>query len=139
MPRSACAVVTGAGSAWPTASDGWVIVMAQIHVLDAYRDTTHVVRLTADLAKLLGDANGELGAHEAYLRTAAAGLRKQADFLHYLGLRLQVEADALAANSTVAPSEKEGMLSAVRGLSGVLENLIKSIRKLQPQATPHTS
>lgn len=80
--------------------------MAEIHVLDAHRDTAYVARLTADLAKMFGDATGELGPQEAHLRTAVVDLRKQANLLHYLWLRLQLEADALAANSTVPPSEK---------------------------------
>jgi hypothetical protein len=109
--------------------------MADIHVLDAYRNATQVARLTADLAKIFDDGTEESSLDRASLRTEAALLHKQISALYYLLLNLQLEIDSLAANISIPHSEKIEILSASQRLSILAEDLIKSIQRLPIQSS----
>lgn len=102
--------------------------MAKIHVLDAYRDTSYVARLAADLANLLAIEPGDLVFSKSSLRTESVRLRKQADLLHYLWLNIQLQMDRLEENPNITPQDIDGMRRSVQNAGAVIEDLVKNIQ-----------
>jgi hypothetical protein len=102
--------------------------MAKIHVLDAYRDTSHIARLAVDLEKLLNNETEYPGFGRASLRIEAARLRKQADLLHYIWLNLQLQIDKLANSPNISPGDTDQMRRLVQSFGAVIEDIVKNIQ-----------
>lgn len=101
--------------------------MAEIHLLDAHRKATHVARLNSQAVKLATDKTGLITCNNDHSSIHKADLRKKADALHYLLLRLQLEIVGLEANDGVVLSEKQTILNSTRRFMFTVENLIRSI------------
>jgi hypothetical protein len=107
--------------------------MAEIHVLDAYRDPAYVESLTANIVNLFAEGAEDSNIFKIYLQNEADKLQEKANQLQSLLLILQDEAVALSDNSNITLSEKSDLLSYTRIIIPILEHLIKSIQKLPAQ------